>query len=173
MEADDEGTRIYESMYGNTAAVASAIADGVARSGGGSRQTRHRGPAGPGGGGDLLVVGGPTHAHGMSRPSTRKTAAADKENVFPQPTVTPGLRDWIAELPGGNGRLAAAFDTRIDKPVLLTGSARRASGGGSSAEGIASSSIPSASSCRRTTACSTARSNTPCGGGAWPQRLPP
>ena len=53
---------------------------------------------------DLLVVGGPTHAHGMSRPSTRKTAAADKENVFPQPTVTPGLRDWIAELPGGNGR---------------------------------------------------------------------
>ena len=96
---------IYESMYGNTAAVASAIADGVARERcGGSRQTRHRGPAGPGGEAGLLVVGGPTHAHGMSRPSSRKTAAADKENVFLQPTVTPGLSDWIAELPGGNGR---------------------------------------------------------------------
>jgi hypothetical protein len=48
---------------------------------------------------DLLVIGGPTHTHGMSRPSTRKTTATDKMNAFAYPTVTPGLRDWIAEPP--------------------------------------------------------------------------
>jgi flavodoxin len=120
---------IYESMYGNTATVASAITDGIARSGveAHARPVTEVRPA-QAAEADLLVVGGPTHAHGMSRPSTRKTAAADKKNAFSQPTVTPGLRDWIAELPGGNGRLAAAFDTRINKPVLLTGSAAKGIG---------------------------------------------
>ena len=117
---------VYESMYGNTAAVASAIADGIAASGAdvGARPVTEVDPSEVREV-DVLVVGGPTHAHGMSRPSTRNTAAADKKNTFPHPTVTPGLREWIAELPDGNGRLAAAFDTRIDKPVLLTGSAAR------------------------------------------------
>jgi hypothetical protein len=120
---------IYESMYGNTAAVASAIADGIARSGveAHARPVTEVRPA-LAAEADLLVVGGPTHAHGMSRPSTRKTAAADKKNAFSQPTLQPGLREWIAELPRGNGRLAAAFDTRINKPVLLTGSAAKGIG---------------------------------------------
>lgn len=117
---------VYESMYGNTAAVASAIAEGLARSG---VEVRARpvtevaatevAEAG------LLVIGGPTHAHGMSRATTRMTAASDKENAFPCPTVEPGLREWIDELPDGDGRPAAAFDTRIDKPVFLTGSAAK------------------------------------------------
>lgn len=120
---------IYESMYGNTAAVASAIADGIARSGMGAhaRPVTEVRPA-EAVEADLLVVGGPTHAHGVSRPSTRKTAASDKGNAFPYPTVTPGLRDWIAELPSRGGSLAAAFDTRIDKPLLLTGSAAKGIG---------------------------------------------
>ena len=117
---------VYESMYGNTAVVASAIADGLATSG---VEVRVRpvtevaatevAEAG------LLVIGGPTHAHGMSRETTRKTAASDKKNTFPRPTVEPGLREWIDELPDGDSRLAAAFDTRIDKPVFLTGSAAK------------------------------------------------
>jgi hypothetical protein len=117
---------IYESMYGNTAAVASAIADGIARSGveAHARPVTEVRPT-QAAEADLLILGGPTHAHGMSRPSTRNTAAADNENAIAQPTVTPGLRDWIAGLPRGNGRPAAAFDTRIDKPVLLTGSAAK------------------------------------------------
>jgi hypothetical protein len=117
---------VYESMYGNTAAVASAIADGIAMSG---VEVRARpvtdvdetqvAEAG------LLVIGGPTHAHGMSRATTRKTAASDKKNVFPHPTVEPGLREWIEALPDDDGRPAAAFDTRIDKPLILTGSAAK------------------------------------------------
>jgi flavodoxin len=117
---------VYESMYGNTAAVAAGIAEGIAECG---IEVQARPvtdvSADDMAEADLLLVGGPTHAHGMSREATRKTAASDKKNAFPHPTVSPGLREWIDELPHGDGGLAAAFDTRIDKPVLLTGSAAK------------------------------------------------
>jgi hypothetical protein len=70
-------------------------------------------------------VGGPTHGHGISRASSRETAASDKDNTFAEPTVAPGLREWMDDLPPGTERLAAAFDTRIDKPMFLTGSAAK------------------------------------------------
>jgi hypothetical protein len=41
---------------------------------------------------DLLVVGGPTHAHGMSRTSTRGTALNDAKNAYGTPTASPGIR---------------------------------------------------------------------------------
>jgi hypothetical protein len=47
------------------------------------------------------------------------------KNTFPEPTLDPGLREWLARLPEGGGRLAGAFDTRFDKPRFLTGSAAR------------------------------------------------
>jgi hypothetical protein len=117
---------VYESMYGNTAAVASAIADGIASEG---FEVRAR-PVDDVEPGEtaalhLVVVGGPTHAHGMSRVATRNEAASDEKNVFPHPTVSPGLREWIALLPDGADRPSAAFDTRIDKPLILTGSAAK------------------------------------------------
>jgi flavodoxin len=117
---------VYESMYGNTAAVGDAIASALrvhgleVESGLVSRidpaETVEA---------DLLVVGGPTHVHGMTSAASRKTAAGDEKNTFPEPTVEPGLRDWMKRLPSGEGRLAAAFDTRIDKPVIITGSAAK------------------------------------------------
>ena len=117
---------VYESLYGNTAKIGEAIATSL----------RARGleveavpvpkiePA-EATGVDLLVVGGPTHVHGMSRSSTRRTAADDKKNSFAEPTVAPGLREWMDGLPSQAERLAAAFDTRIDKPAFLTGSAAK------------------------------------------------
>lgn len=116
----------YESMYGNTAAIGEAIAASL----------RARGidvDAGPisrvdpaqAANADLVVVGGPTHAHGMTRASSRKQAVEDESNTFAEPTAEPGLREWTDALPPGAGRLAAAFDTRIDKPVILTGSAAK------------------------------------------------
>ena len=117
---------VYESLFGNTAAIGESIA----------RSLRTRGfdahavsvssvRAAETTEVDLLVVGGPTHAHGMSSAGTRKTAATDKKNRYPDPTVSPGLRSWVKELPEADGRLAAAFDTRFDRSVLLTGSAAR------------------------------------------------
>jgi hypothetical protein len=120
---------VYESLYGNTAAVGEAIAASL----------RARGfdvvvgpvswvSAGEGAEFDLLVVGGPTHVHGMSSAGTRKTAVADEKNTFPEPTLEPGLRSWIKQLQPESGCLAAAFDTRLDKPVIVTGSAAKGIG---------------------------------------------
>jgi hypothetical protein len=120
---------VYESLYGNTAAIADAIATSL-------RAHGHEASAGPvtaidpvdAAGIDLLVVGGPTHVHGMSRPSTRKAAVDDEKNVYSEPTLEPGLREWLDRVPAGDGGPAAAFDTRIDKPAFLTGSAAKGIG---------------------------------------------
>jgi flavodoxin len=117
---------IYESLYGNTAAIGQAIAISL-RTHGLEVEAGWVSSIAPDAAGavDLLVLGGPTHAHGMSRQSTRQTAADDKKNTFAEPTVAPGLREWMDGLPSGTGRLAAAFDTRINKPLILTGSAAK------------------------------------------------
>ena len=71
---------VYESMYGNTHRIADAIGAGLEV----AFDVRvvpvsHAEPELIADA-DLVVVGGPTHAHGMSRASTRKAAvqAADK-----------------------------------------------------------------------------------------------
>jgi len=124
-EADVNALVVYESMYGNTARIGEAITAALREQGldveeslvtkiDAARTLDF----------DLLLVGGPTHVHGMSRGSTRRTAVNEK-NTFPEPTLDPGLREWLARLPEGAGRLAGAFDTRFDKPRFLTGSAAR------------------------------------------------
>jgi flavodoxin len=117
---------IYESLYGNTARIARAIGDGLTEAGVRSRvaAVNDVDPA-TAGETDLLVVGGPTHAHGMSRDATRKVAVDDAKNTYDEPTVAPGLRDWLDGLPDGAGRTAVAFDTRIHGPAFVTGSAAR------------------------------------------------
>jgi multimeric flavodoxin WrbA len=116
---------VYESMYGNTAAVARAIADGI-RSGGADVSMAGVSEITPEAAleCDLLVVGGPTHAHGMSRATTRKTAIEDAKRTYEEPTMGPGIREWLEGLHGG-GHAATAFDTRIDAPVAFTGSASK------------------------------------------------
>jgi hypothetical protein len=116
---------VVESMFGNTQTVARAIADGL-----GTRLDVHlvgvgRAPAAIPPDLDLLVVGGPTHAFGMSRPSTRQAAAQQGGT-----TVTPveaGLREWLDHLAGPTGPLVAAtFDTRIRKHGIPGSAARGA-----------------------------------------------
>ena len=119
---------IYESMYGNTHAVADAIADGF----GPDAEVRPAHEAGsvPGDVG-LLVVGGPTHMHGLSTAMSRKMAVSaaqeDDAAVEPGATEEPGLREWLRGLEG-TGLRAAAFDTRGDARAALTGSAARGIG---------------------------------------------
>ena len=65
---------VYESMYGNTRRMAEAIAEGLEA----AMPTRVLPVASADydalAGADLLLVGGPTHAHGMSHPATRAEA---------------------------------------------------------------------------------------------------
>lgn len=117
---------VYESLYGNTAAVGETIADRL-RAGG---LLVHSGPVtridpADVADGDLVIVGGPTHMHGMTRPSTRKAAVEDKKNEYANPTLSPGLREWVDDVDPGGTRPAAAFDTRLAKPVFFTGSAAK------------------------------------------------
>ncbi len=77
----------------------------------------------------FIVVGGPTHAHGMSRASTRGGAVEAASKPGTRLTVAPGadgrgLREWFANL-GQFDAKATAFDTRVEGPAMLTGHASR------------------------------------------------
>jgi glutathione S-transferase len=115
---------VYESIYGNTRAIAEAVADGL---GGAPVVSPDALPADVAQA-DLLVVGGPTHIHGMATARSRRAAVE-----APQPPATataaptePALRDWLADLSRADGACAAAFDTRLDRPEWLTGAASHA-----------------------------------------------
>jgi hypothetical protein len=120
---------VYESMYGNTHQVAEAIGTGLETAYEVSVvPVSHADPALLDEA-DLVVVGGPTHVHGMSRAATRKAAvvAADKpaSPLKAEPdALGPGLRDWFDSL-GHYTVKAAAFDTRMHGPAALTGRASK------------------------------------------------
>ena len=108
---------VFESMFGNTQVIAQAVADGLAESMSvdveevGSAATEIAGEV------ELLVVGGPTHAFGMSRERTRESAAEQAVGGVVSPGE--GLREWLSAVTGGSRAIAAAaFDTRIDKPRM-------------------------------------------------------
>ncbi|MGY1836157.1 hypothetical protein ACI79P_13695 [Blastococcus sp. SYSU DS0510] len=109
---------VYESVFGDARRVAMAVAHGlcgrlqvdVAC----AREAPMLVPADV----RLLVVGGPTHALGMPRPATREGTVREHEAVIPD--VTFGLHEWLDHVRLPRGIQAAAFDTRIDRPVLVT-----------------------------------------------------
>jgi hypothetical protein len=115
---------VFESMFGNTQRIAEAVADGLSTVMGvdvvevGAAPTEIAGV-------ELLVVGGPTQAFGMSRAGTRQAASKQSDHRLVSPGR--GLREWLNAIRGGGANVAAAaFDTRFDKPRWLTGSAARA-----------------------------------------------
>jgi hypothetical protein len=116
---------VYESMFGNTKEIALAIAKGLAT--GLEADVLEVGEATgqPGDDVGLLVVGGPTHAFGLSRASTRRSAA--DQATAPVVSARGGIREWLDDVPRARDVLTAAatFDTHIDKPRWLPGSAAR------------------------------------------------
>jgi hypothetical protein len=107
---------VFESMFGNTEAVARAVAEGLeSRFDVEVAEVGHAPPAVPDDV-DFLVAGAPTHAFGLSRRSTRENAAHQAHAAVVSQSI--GLREWLAGLPERPGALAAVFDTRIDRPRL-------------------------------------------------------
>jgi hypothetical protein len=119
---------VYESMFGNTRALAEAVADGLAAHvvqmiRVSDLRAHDLDDV------ELLVVGGPTHGWSMSRPSTREGAAAQAADPARILTLEPGatdrgLREWLTDLAPHNVA-AAAFDTRVNQPRIVTGAASR------------------------------------------------
>ena len=117
---------VYESMYGNTHVVADAIGRGLAASGEVVVVPVAKAAPALVEDADLVVVGGPTHAHGMSRPNTRQAAVEQaKGNPMDPAASGPGVREWLETMPP-IAASAAAFDTRAGvAPALLTGRASK------------------------------------------------
>ena len=114
----------YESMYGNTHRIADAIAQGF-----GVEDEVTVLPIAdvdlaatkP----DMLVIGVPTHAHGLPRPSSRRaaldTAGHDHLDIDESADVAEGAREWLGRLPVGLSCQVAVFDTRFRPPAWLVG----------------------------------------------------
>ncbi|GAA1256695.1 flavodoxin family protein [Sphaerisporangium rubeum] len=108
-------------MFGNTKTIAEEVARGLA-----TRMTvglQEVGTAPPGLPDDvtLLVVGGPTHAFGMTRTTTRASARQQADG----PLVSPGegIREWLSALRVNRPVAAVAFDTKVR--AALSGSAAK------------------------------------------------
>lgn len=113
---------VYESMFGNTEAIARAIGEGIEVSMHADVVEVGQAPDTVPADVTLLVVGGPTHAFSMSRPSTRRDAAQRASDVISRDR---GIREWLGGLPGVMTEAeATTFDTRARSRV--TGSAARA-----------------------------------------------
>ncbi|MFE7846331.1 flavodoxin family protein [Microbacterium sp. NPDC057407] len=115
---------VYESMFGNTAQIAQAVADGMADGEDVTITDVVDAPESIPPDVDLVVVGAPTHVFSLSRVGTRRKAAR-RGGAFTD--VPEGVREWLEHLPSSERRLAfAAFDTRVDDMALLPGAASHA-----------------------------------------------
>jgi hypothetical protein len=122
---------VYESMYGNTHVVANHIGEGLRSRYEVEVVPAHEATLDRVAEANLLVVGGPTHVHGMSSERSRKAAkdALSKPGAglrLDPDAESEGLRDWFHGLPVVHSAGALAFDTRLDAASLLTGRASRA-----------------------------------------------
>lgn len=118
---------VYESMFGNTRDIALAVAQGLSDHAVVTTVEAAHAPVDLWGSFDFVVLGGPTHAFGMSRPRTRADAAHQSDDDVVTGTEV-GIREWLVALrPNPDAHLrAAAFDTRIDAPRLPGSAAHRA-----------------------------------------------
>ncbi len=105
---------VYESLWGNTAAVAGAIAQGL----GDDARALSTAQASPEvvADADLVVAGGPVFAFHLSTDHARGTIRKHPEPGAPQPDWShPSVRSWMEALPAATGQ-CAAFDTRVLGP---------------------------------------------------------
>ena len=102
---------VYQSHWGNTAAIAHAVAEGL----GPGTPALHTDEAVGASIADveLIVAGAPVIAFGLPTENMLKQIAGEIGKAPTPPDVShPTLRSWIEGLPAGHGR-SAAFETRI------------------------------------------------------------
>jgi len=104
---------VYESYWGNTAAVAQAIAEGL---GGGARAFTTTDATGAIiAEADLIVAGSPVIAFSLPNEKMRESIRVNPGKAPSPPDLShPSLRSWLEGLPKGHGR-AAAFETRVKR----------------------------------------------------------
>lgn len=106
---------VYESMFGNTAACAEAVATVLGRHG--EVRLAHADERAGLEGVDLVVVGSPTH--GFALPSGLSRRAARAQGADASASGRRGIREWLGGLepsptPGPPGATAAPFAAAFD-----------------------------------------------------------
>ncbi len=115
---------VYESLWGNTAAVARAIVEGIGAGAQALSTAQATGAAIAGA--DLIVAGAPVLGFRLPTDKMLKTigASAARERVAPD-LSQPSMRSWLDALPKGSGR-SAVFETRLKiSPGRATGAIAR------------------------------------------------
>lgn len=98
---------VYESVWGNTAAVAQAIADGLGTKAFATDEVPRDALATA----DLIVAGAPVFGFNLPTDQVRNSIKPGADEPAPD-LAHPSLRSWLDALPVGTGR-SAAFETRI------------------------------------------------------------
>jgi hypothetical protein len=105
---------VYESLWGNTAAVARAIAEGIGPQA--RALSTAEATAEALAGIDLIVAGAPVLGFKLPTEKMRQNVAANPGGAPAPPDLSnPSMRSWLDELPAGHGR-GAAFDTQVRGP---------------------------------------------------------
>ena len=115
---------VFESMFGNGHRVAELVAEGL-RTAGCEADVVPVADAPSSPDVDLLVVGGPTHALGMSRAATRASRSThvatdeDRARADSEPGAEsgPGVREYLRRLRLPQGLAVGAYDTRVNTAV--------------------------------------------------------
>ncbi|MDQ7993242.1 MAG: flavodoxin domain-containing protein [Propionicimonas sp.] len=102
---------VVESYWGNTAAIAAAVADGLRQAGvEPTLVDAADAPVSIGPETGLLLIGAPTHNMALPGPSSRRTAATRGA-----PADGPGVREWLERLRFEAAAVVYAFDTHTSK----------------------------------------------------------
>ena len=102
---------VYESHWGNTAAVARAIAEGLGPDVRALTTDEATGAAISDA--DLIVAGAPVIAFRLASDKMRAGLANDSSKAPSPPDLShPSMRSWLKDLPWSHGR-SAAFETRV------------------------------------------------------------
>lgn len=102
---------VYESLWGNTASVARAIAEGLGR--GAVAVTTDEADPRAIANADLIVVGAPVLGFRLGTDAMReRIARSEADAPVPPDLAHPSLRSWLDALPPGAAP-CAAFETRI------------------------------------------------------------
>jgi hypothetical protein len=102
---------VYESLWGNTAAIARAIAEGIGPEARALSTAEATGAAIADA--DLIVAGAPLIAFRLPTEQMRENLRNNPGKAPVPPDLThPSMRSWLDGLPKGRGR-SAAFETRF------------------------------------------------------------
>jgi len=106
---------VYESLWGNTAAIARAIAEGI----GSEARALSTAEAAPDvvAGADLIVAGAPVLGFALPTEAMRTSIQTGPQYASNSGDFShPSMRSWLAALAPGQGS-GAAFETRVRGPV--------------------------------------------------------